>query len=91
MFVSISEMIIIVLGVRRRCSVHLINEGITSVRNAAGKMVTVIEWGLSAPSDSEMMPSQISFVCTLDRITTFSCKYYSWLHDSLGFSLREVN
>lgn len=62
------------IGVRGRCSVHLINEGITTVSDEKGDVVTRIEWGLSAPSYAA--PSQISFVCTLDQVTSFTCKYY---------------
>lgn len=60
------------LGVRMRCSVHLINEGVTQRRNENGEVVTVIEWGLSAPAD--VMESEVSFRCDLDGQTISNCE-----------------
>ena len=54
-------------GVRGRCSVHLINEGITSADGGV-----VIEWGLSAPSDA--VKSEIGFQCSLDGGPMLNCK-----------------
>ena len=59
-------------GVRGRCSVHLINEGITTTSSADGGVVTTIEWGLSAPSDA--VRSEIGFRCSLDGGPSFNCK-----------------
>ena len=59
-------------GVRSRCSVHLINEGITMTTNAIGDLVTVIEWGLS--TDVNAVTSEIDFTCCLDGAPLEACK-----------------
>ncbi len=64
------EVIFCLKGSRRRCSVHLINEGVT-VRNSSGISSVDIEWGLSGPSD--VQPG-ITFMCSLDGGSEFPCK-----------------
>ena len=59
-------------GVRGRCSVHLINDGITRASSGNGSVITTIEWGLSAPSDA--VTSQIGFLCSMDGRPVTSCK-----------------
>lgn len=56
------------IGIQGRCSVHLINNGVTS----AGAGVSVIEWGLSSPADVDV--SVVTFTCTLDDSMPFQCK-----------------
>ena len=55
------------VGSRRRCSVHLINNGVI-VRS--DRKVS-IEWGLSGPTDVQ---SGIPFTCSLEYGREFQCK-----------------
>ncbi len=59
-------------GSRRRCSVHLINRGVTTTRRLDGAIAKSIEWGLAAPVD--VVPSDITFTCSLDGGQAFECK-----------------
>ena len=61
-----------IVGVRGRCSVHLINDGITMDSGVEGSVVSTIEWGLSAPSDA--VTSEIGFQCSVDGGPSASCK-----------------
>lgn len=61
------------LGVRDRCSVHLINDGITRLLSSSEIFsVTTFEWGLSAPSD--VMRSAVSFNCSFNGGQPSNCK-----------------
>lgn len=60
------------LGVQGRCSIHLINDGITMATSADVGVVTTIKWGLSAPSD--VVLSQVGFNCSIDAGPAFNCK-----------------
>ena len=51
---------------------HLINDGITTTNTADGGVVTIIEWGLSAPS--HVIQSQVAFMCSLDGGTPLNCE-----------------
>lgn len=70
------------VGVWNKCSVHLINDGITVVRNSDGVLVNAINWGLSAPSG--VAKSQTKFKCILDgSMQEFDCKQGSTIwHDN---------
>ena len=59
------------LGIRRRCSVHLINEGV-SFLNEDGNREAIIQWGVSAPGN--VNKSQVKFMCSLDKGPRKSCK-----------------
>ncbi len=56
-----------IIGVRQRCSVHLINGGITWEDN-----VVVIEFGLSAPSD--VVKEDVTIECSQDAGAFTECK-----------------
>ena len=59
-------------GVRGRCSVHLINDGITTTNaDAEGGVVSVVEWGLSAPS--HVVQLQVSFTCSINGGPAVTC------------------
>ena len=71
MYVCTYDCIIIIIGVQGRCSVHLINDGITQfIRN--GETVASIDWGLSAPKD--VLRSAVDFTCSLDGARFQPCK-----------------
>lgn len=53
-----------IIGIGGRCSVHLINTGVSQARNGDGDLVSTIEWGLAAPGEVDR--SDISFICFLD-------------------------
>ena len=63
-----------------RCSVHLINEGVTQRSNANDEVVTVIEWGISVPTD--VVESEVTFRCILDGQSTNNCGLFHTDTDS---------
>ena len=63
--------VIIMIGVRERCSVHLINDGISKFIRS-GETVASIDWGLSAPED--VLRSDVEFRCSLDGARFRPCE-----------------
>ena len=54
---------------------HLINEGVTQRSNANDEVVTVIEWGISAPTD--VVESEVTFRCILDGQSIDNCGLFN--------------
>ena len=51
---------------------HLINKGISRGSSVNEGVISIIEWGVSAPSDA--VGSEIGFQCSLDSGPMFHCK-----------------
>lgn len=58
------------VGFRGRCSVHLVNGGVTTFVGEDGETGALIEWGVSVPSGI----TDVTFTCFLDSDAPFICK-----------------